>query len=171
MRRERGLVLIITYKLIKGGLWLILATTIVVMLQMGLGDRLSGLAKHLRLHAHPWSLALADLAVRASSRRALWKIAFALVADGTLTLVEGGSLLHGHWWGPWLVVAATGSLLPFEVVALVRSPHAVRAVILLLNLAIVTYLARKAAREHRLRRLERRDRGSAVPPREALPPG
>jgi len=173
VRRERGLVVIITYKLVKGVLWFVLATTIVVMMQMGLGDHLLGLARHLRLHAHPWSLALADLAVKASSRRSLWKIAFALVADGSLTLLEGWSLLHGRWWGPWLVVAATGALLPVEIAALIHRPHLVRALIFLVNVAIVVYLARKALREHRERKLTRLEppaREPSVPPREALPP-
>ena len=44
------------------------------------------------------------------------------------------------------VAAATGALLPFEVVALARHPHAVRAVLLLVNAAIVLYLARVASR-------------------------
>jgi uncharacterized membrane protein (DUF2068 family) len=173
VRRERGLVVIITYKLVKGVLWLVLAATIVVMMQMGLGDHLVGLARHLRLHAHPWSLALADLAVKASSRRSLWKIAFALVADGSLTLLEGWSLFHGRWWGPWLVVVATGSLLPVEVAALIHRPHLVRALIFLVNVAIVVYLARKALREHRERKLTRLEppgREPSVPPREAWPP-
>ena len=165
--------IIIVYKLVKAGLWFVLAATILVMMQMGLGDRLLGLAQHLRLHAHAWSLKLADLAVKASSRRSLWEIVFALVADGSLTLLEGWSLLHGRWWGPWLVVVATSSLLPFEVLALVRHPHVVRAIIFLVNLAIVAYLARKAvreAREARVRRLQQSERASSVPPREAWPP-
>ncbi len=170
VRRERGLVLIIAYKLTKGGLWLVLAVTILVMMRMGLGDRLLGLADHLRLHAHAWSLRLADLAVRASSRRALWTIVVALVADGTLTLFEAWALIHGQWWGPWLVVVATGSLLPFEIAALVRHPHIIRSLVLLVNLAIVAYLARGALREHRIRRLPRREPGSAAPPRGVSPP-
>ena len=170
MRRERGLVVIIAYKLVKGGLWFVLAATILVMMRMGLGDRLLGLADHLRHHAHAWSLRLADLAVRASSRRSLWTIVVALVADGTLTLFEAWALIHGHWWGPWLVVVATSSLLPFEVIALLHHPHVVRALVLLVNLVIVAYLGRKALREHRVRRIERRDRASASSPREALPP-
>jgi uncharacterized membrane protein (DUF2068 family) len=169
VRRERGLVLIIVYKLTKGVLWLLFSMTIVAFMRMGLGDRLIGFAHHLTLHAHPWSLALADLFIRASSRRALWTIAVALLADGTVTLVEGWALLHGRWWGPWLVVVATGSLLPFEVVALVRHPHVIRAVVFAVNVTIVVYLARKAAREHRLRRLERRDEGSSSRPPEGLP--
>jgi uncharacterized membrane protein (DUF2068 family) len=147
VRRERGLVLIIAYKLIKGSLWLVFAVAILVMMHMGLGDRLQGVAEHLRLHAHPWSLRLADLVVQASSRRALKTIVVALFGDGTLTLIEGWALVHGHWWGPWLVVAATGALLPLEVVSFARHPHAVRALVLLVNVAIVIYLARGALRE------------------------
>jgi uncharacterized membrane protein (DUF2068 family) len=147
VRRETGLVLIIAYKLAKGGLWLVFAVTTVVLMRMGLGDRLLGIAEHLRHQAHAWSLELADLVVRAASRRGLWTIVVALVADGAVSLLEGWALYHGHWWGPWLVVVATGSLLPFEVVAIARKPHAVRVVLFLVNLAIVVYLVRKARRE------------------------
>jgi uncharacterized membrane protein (DUF2068 family) len=164
VRRERGLIVIIVYKLVKGTLWLIFAATILVLMRMGLGDRLLGLARHLRLHAHAWSLALADLAVRASSRRSLWTITVALVADGVLTLIEGWSLLHGRWWGPWLVVVATGSLLPFEIVSIARHPHVIRSVLFVVNVAIVLYLSRKAAREHRIRHLALPAEGSASSP-------
>ena len=170
VHRARGLVLIIGYKLVKGVLWLVLAATILVMMQMGLGDRLLGLAAQLRHHAHAWSLRLADLLVKASSRHSLWTIVVALIADGTVTLVEGWALIHGQWWGPWLVVVATSSLLPFEVVALARHPHVPRALILVVNLAIVAYLARTATREARVRRLSPRDPGSAASPRGASPP-
>jgi uncharacterized membrane protein (DUF2068 family) len=158
VRRDRGLVLIIAYKFVKGVLWLIFAGTILIMMRLGLEGRLDGLAHHLRHHAHAWSLALADLVVRAATHRGLWTIVVALLTDGTLTLVEGWALLHGRWWGPWLVVAATSSLLPFEVVTLLRHPHPVRFTVLLLNLAIVWYLGKKALREHR----ERASRAAAA---------
>jgi uncharacterized membrane protein (DUF2068 family) len=147
VRRERGLVVIIAYKLLKGGLWLLFAPAIVVLMRMGLGDRLLGFAEHLRHHSRAWSLELADVVVRAASRHGLWTIVVALAADGIVSLVEGWALLHGHWWGPWLVVVATGSLLPFEVVAIVRKAHAIRIVLFFVNVAIVVYLARKALRE------------------------
>jgi uncharacterized membrane protein (DUF2068 family) len=151
VRRESGLVVIIAYKLAKGGLWLVFAAAIGVGMRMGLSDRLLGLADHLRHHSRAWSLALADLVVRAASRGGLWAIIVALLADGTLSLVEGWALYHGHWWGPWLVVVATGALLPFEAVALVRKPHFVRVALLGVNLAIVAYLARRVVRERRER--------------------
>ena len=143
VRRERGLIVIIAYKLVKGGLWLILAVVLMVLMRMGFDGELLGLAEALRHHA------LADLVVRAASRRALWTIVVALVADGAMSLLEGWALLHGRWWGPWLVVVATGSLLPFEVVALVKHVRPVRAALLAVNVVIVVYLARKAARERR----------------------
>jgi uncharacterized membrane protein (DUF2068 family) len=149
VRRERALSLIIAYKLIKGGLWFAFAAVIVGSMHLGLEDRLLGFAAHLRHHPGAWSLALGDLLVRAATRRRLWTITVALVADGSLSFVEGWALLHGRWWGPWLVVVATASLLPFEVVALARHRHVVRALVLALNVAIVVYLARKAWREHR----------------------
>ena len=151
VQRERGVVLIIAYKLVKAALWFVLAATIAVMTSMGLGSDLLGLADHLRHHAGAWSLQLADLVTRAATRRGLWTIVVALVADGLLSVLEGWSLWHAHWWGPWLVVVATGSLLPFEVLSFVRHPHLVRACVFLLNLAIVAYLARKALRERRER--------------------
>jgi uncharacterized membrane protein (DUF2068 family) len=146
---DRALDLIIAYKLGKGGLWLVFAAIMMVAMRLGLGDRMLGFAAGLRHHSRAWSLQLAEIVVRAASRRGLWTITVALVADGAVSLVEGWALVHGHWWGPWLVVVATASLLPFEVVALVRHPHIVRASLLTLNLVMVAYLLRKALRDRK----------------------
>jgi uncharacterized membrane protein (DUF2068 family) len=152
VHRERGLVVIIAYKLLKGGLWLLLALGLAIGIHMGIGHRLAGVADQLRHNAHAWSLALARLLVRASTPRGLWTIVVALVVDGVSSLIEGWALLHGRWWGPWLVVVATGSLLPYELYALVRHPHPSRAALFVVNLAIVVYLARIALRERASRR-------------------
>ena len=143
--------LIIGYKLIKGGLWLAFAAILLVLMNMGIGEEILGWADHLRHHSRAWSLELADLLVRASTRRGLWTLFVALLADGLFTLVEAWALIRGHWWGPWLVVVATGSLLPFEIVAMLRQIHVSRVVLFVLNVAIVGYLARKAVREQRER--------------------
>jgi uncharacterized membrane protein (DUF2068 family) len=121
------------------------------MMRMGLSAKLEGAADNLRHHSQAWAIELAQLLTRASTPRGLVTIVVALFADGTLTLVEGWALIYGHWWGPWLVVVATGSLLPFEVVSLARHPHVGRALILVVNVAIVVYLGRTALREHRAR--------------------
>jgi uncharacterized membrane protein (DUF2068 family) len=152
VQRERGLVVIIAYKLVKGSVWMALALVIVVLMRMGIGDDVLALSERLRHHSGAWSIELGNLLVRAASRRGLWTVVVALVADGILTLVEGWALWRNHWWGPWLVVVATGSLMPFEVASLARSPHLSRAVVLAVNALIVWYLARKALRDHRARK-------------------
>jgi uncharacterized membrane protein (DUF2068 family) len=148
-RRERGLTLIIAYKLVKGGFWLLMDPLLLGLGRTGLASRLSGFAEHLRHHAGAWSLELADLIARAASLGGLWVIVIALAGDGIVSLIEGWALLGGRPWAAWLVVFTTGSLLPFEVVALVRRTNAVRVAVLSANLAIVVYLARKALRERR----------------------
>jgi uncharacterized membrane protein (DUF2068 family) len=144
-------VLIIGYKLIKGVLWLAFAVVLLVLMRFGLEVRVLGLADHLRHHAGAWSVALGRLVAHAASRRGLFVIVVALIADGVASLVEGWALVHGRWWGPWLVVVTTASLLPFEVMAFVRHRHAVRAAVFFANAAIAWYLARTALREHRER--------------------
>jgi uncharacterized membrane protein (DUF2068 family) len=166
VRRERALLLIIGYKLIKGALWFVFAAVIALSMRLGLEHRLLWFADQLRHHySQAWSLELAQLIVRVASRRGLWTVMLALVGDGALTLLEGWALLRGRWWGPWLVVVATGSLLPFELVALARRRHVSRALLLLVNVAIVVYLVRKALREHRQQKrqseAQRRDAGDA----------
>jgi uncharacterized membrane protein (DUF2068 family) len=162
VRRERGLVLIIGYKLVKGGLWLVLGVAVLVAMHLDVGDWLLGVSEHLRHHSRAWSVELAELLVTAASRRGLWTLVVALFADGLFSLLEGWALYHGHWWGPWLVVVGTGSLLPFEIVALIRHFHVSRVVLFLTNVAIVWYLARKALRE----RHERQQQLSRTKPSE-----
>jgi uncharacterized membrane protein (DUF2068 family) len=147
VKRERGLVVIIGYKLGKGGLWLLIVLVLLVSMHLGLSDRLLGVAAHLRLHARVWSLRLAELLVSAATRRGLWTIIVALFADGTFSLIEGWALWTGKTWGKWLVVVSTSALLPLEVAAFVKHPHAVRAALFVLNVLIVGYLANKALRE------------------------
>jgi uncharacterized membrane protein (DUF2068 family) len=145
--RDRGVVVILAYKFIKGGLWLASAALLVGLMRSGIGDRMLDVADHLRLHSGAWSLELAQLITRAATPRGLWTMAIALAVDGTFNLIEGWALLQGKWWGPWLVVVATGSFLPIEVIVFARHPEVARAAVFLVNTAIVAYLARKALRE------------------------
>jgi uncharacterized membrane protein (DUF2068 family) len=157
VRRDRWLALIIGYKLGKAGLWFVLAAALAVGAHMGLEPRLAGLADDFRHHAtHAWSIALGRLVLHAATPRGLWTLVVALVADGVMSLVEGWALWHGHWWGPWLVVVATGSLLPYEGFAFARHAHVGRALLFLINLSIVVYLARRAL-------LERAAHGPSTP--------
>jgi uncharacterized membrane protein (DUF2068 family) len=143
--RETGVRLIILYKTVKGCLGLAACCTLFVLLATHETAPLEALGGALRHHfAGAWSVALARLVLSAVEPKHLVLVATALGFDGVLTLVEGWALHHGHWWGPWLVVVATSSLLPFEIVALVRHLHLGRLIVFCVNVAIVAYLVRHA---------------------------
>jgi uncharacterized membrane protein (DUF2068 family) len=149
-RAETGLRLIVAYKLGKAALGIALALVFAVVIVSGETAKLHGLAQTLRQHGvSAWSIRVADLLVAATTRRHLELTAVALGLDGTFSLFEGWALRHGFSWAPWLVVIATGSLIPFEVGALLHVVRLGRALLLVVNVAIVIYLVRGVRREAR----------------------
>lgn len=151
--REPALKLIIGYKLVKGVASLLLAFALITALILGHTDGIHDLAQTLREHvARAWAVHLADAMLKATDPAHLAIVGAALGCDGLLTFVEGYGLYRGWRWAPWLVVFATGSLLPFEIVAIVRKVRFGRVVVFLVNLAIVVYLARRTLREVRAAR-------------------
>ena len=66
-------------------------------------------------------------------------------------IVEGVGLLLRRHWAEYLAVIATASFLPLEIYELVERVEASRALVVLVNLAIVVYLAARLAAERRHR--------------------
>ena len=71
---------------------------------------------------------------------------------GTLELVEGTGLWLDQLWAEYLTVIATSLLLPFEVYELVRRPSLWKAGGIVVNVAIVVYLAHLLRRRLRERK-------------------
>ncbi|HEY4185475.1 MAG TPA: DUF2127 domain-containing protein [Polyangia bacterium] len=141
---------IVLYKTVKAAVAIGLALLLLALLPFGLPDWIAVLGARLRHHfVQAWSIHLADWLVKNVSRHRIELTIAALFLDGTLTAVEGWSLKRGFWWGPWLVVAASGGLLPFEIAEWLHHPRAGRAALFLLNVVIVLFLARHAWRSHR----------------------
>jgi uncharacterized membrane protein (DUF2068 family) len=65
------------------------------------------------------------------------------LAYAALMGTEGIGLYLRKPWARWFTIIATGSLVPVEVYEIVRALHPVRVLVLLANLAIVVYLARR----------------------------
>jgi uncharacterized membrane protein (DUF2068 family) len=88
------------------------------------------------------------------SRSAL--LTLALISAGYLVLhvVESTGLWLGQLWVEYLILIETAAFLPYEVYELVRHPTVFKVVILVVNVLIVGYLARR-------RFLPRRDFGRA----------
>jgi uncharacterized membrane protein (DUF2068 family) len=145
---------IILYKSLKAALQLSMALVLAIWWPLGLPRALLQLSSWLRHHiTHGWAAHLAGLlapllAEQSTSRHVLLGIG-ALGLDGILTGVEGWALHTGRTWGAWLVVATTGSLLPFEVYEFLRVRRWSRLLIFIVNVAILVYLARRAWRERK----------------------
>src|SRR5207237_8713598 len=108
--------------------------------------------------AGAWARRAATIIVRTGTSGHVQLAAAVAIGDAALSALEGLALRAGRWWAPWLVVIATGALIPVEVWELIRKPGPVRGVILVLNWAILIYLLRIALREHRARVAAERER-------------
>jgi uncharacterized membrane protein (DUF2068 family) len=150
MNRPVGLEAIILYKLVKAVAEAALGVAALWLVLRGAEAGAATLAEILLEHfTGAWALRAATLVVRAATSTHVKFVAVASLADAALSAVEGLALRAGRWWGPWLVVIATGSLLPWEVWEILRRPTWGRALILLVNIAVVAYLLRGVVREHR----------------------
>lgn len=72
--------------------------------------------------------------------RTLHELSVGTFAYGALFAVEGLGLVLRKRWAEYLTVISTTGLLPLEVYELIHHPRPAKAVILVLNVAIVAYL-------------------------------
>ncbi|HET7787222.1 MAG TPA: DUF2127 domain-containing protein [Myxococcales bacterium] len=150
MTRPIGLEAIILYKLVKAVAEAALGVAALWLVLRGAEAGAATVAQILLEHfTGAWALRAATLVVRAATSTHVKFVAAASFADAALSAIEGLSLRAGRWWGPWLVVIATASLLPWEVWEMLRRPAWGRALILLANVAVVAYLLRGVVRDHR----------------------
>jgi uncharacterized membrane protein (DUF2068 family) len=150
---KTGVKLIAGYKIGKAIVEAALGIMLVILVAVGAVARAHDLAMAIKEHlVHHWAIRLAEAIMRnLTVRRVFWVIA-ALIADAFISAFEGWALLRGYLWAPWLVVAATGLLLPVELTEIIRHVTFGRVALLVANLAIVIYLARGAWRAHRQHR-------------------
>jgi uncharacterized membrane protein (DUF2068 family) len=145
-----GVRLIVLYKGTKAVAEVTLALALFALASMGELDTLRELSVQLREHlASRWSLIVGRGLAALTSERGVHLLQLGLALDGVLSAVEGWSLWRGHRWGRWLVVIATATPLPLELVEIVRSHRPSRAVLALVNVAVVAYLAFDLRRHER----------------------
>lgn len=148
-QRDRGLRLIILYKVVRAIGAIALAITIAILTLTGISARAEVFVTDIHDHAtSALSLEISALAVALLKGKHVWIAAGALLLDGGVLVLEAWALIRGWAWGAWLVIAASTALLPFEVVAIVRHESIIRVAILVINLAIVAYLVSRI-RRHR----------------------
>jgi uncharacterized membrane protein (DUF2068 family) len=142
-----GVHLIVLYKAIKAVAEVALSLVLVVLAATGELATLRELSIQLREHfASRWSLMAGRAMTALFSERGVHLLQIGLALDGVLSAFEGWSLWRGRRWGRWVVVIATATPLPLEVVEIARSHRPSRAFLALLNVAVVAYLARDLRR-------------------------
>ena len=141
-----ALVTIGAFKLAKS---LLLATLALGLLHWAPHDIAAALTRlAVAVHVDPDGRLLSDAlhTIAALDARRVTVIRAGLLVYAALFFTEGIGLVLRKRWGEWWGLVVTGSFIPLELYESVRRPGALRIGILLVNLAIVWYLARSLRR-------------------------
>src|SRR5579871_3277125 len=112
-KAELGQDAVAAYKTLKGALQIGGGVVLAILFALGLSRSVESFAQSVTRHASAaWSVHLASAILAGATPRHLELAIGALFADGILSSIEGWSLRRRKWWGPWLVVVATSSLVP-----------------------------------------------------------
>jgi uncharacterized membrane protein (DUF2068 family) len=141
------LVTIGAFKLSKGVLLAALALGLLHWAPHDIAAGLSRLATAVHVDPDGRHLGRALHAVAALDARRVTAIRTGLLVYAALFLTEGVGLLLQKHWGKWWGLIVTGSFVPLELYESARRPGALRTAVLLVNLAIVWYLARSLRRD------------------------
>ena len=79
----------------------------------------------------------------------LRQISLLIFCDAALDLIEGIGLILGKSWAEYLTLIVTASFLPWEFFEIIRKPSWPKAVLSLLNILVVIYLAQNLQRRSR----------------------
>jgi uncharacterized membrane protein (DUF2068 family) len=163
MRAPTGEQLIVWYKFGKTALELAVAVAVTVAAS-GVAARwlpIQALGPALNEHlATKWAR-IVEAALSGVTASRMHLAAAALAADGLSSLVEGWGVWRGCRWATWVVVGATGGLIPLELALIVEKPSAVRLIVLAINVATVAYMiGTRSTRMDRRRHGSWRRRGS-----------
>lgn len=137
--------LIIVERLARSAVLVLLAISLVVADRLGYLGRLTAeLQEQLNLTAGHGLIARALTWVVDTLGRVIPHVtvlALAALAYAALEMVEGVGLARRRRWAEYLTVIATGFLIPFELREVVARPTLFRVGALLVNVAVVVYLA------------------------------
>jgi uncharacterized membrane protein (DUF2068 family) len=137
--RDRGLVAIASFKLVKGALVVALGVGALKLLDPAAAARLKLWLSHLSLQSGQQFVERTLSFVSKLTGHAE-VISVGAIVYGSLFLVEGIGLWRGKRWAEWLTVIATSVFIPFEIYELVKKVDVTRILALVVNVAVVVYL-------------------------------
>jgi uncharacterized membrane protein (DUF2068 family) len=161
--RHVGLKVIGVLKLISGATALLVGIGVFRFLGHDPGPRAERIVSHLGLDPHNSIIHEALSRITGIDRAHLRALEAGTFFYAALHTIEGIGLILGFQWAEYLVIVATGSLIPFEIYEIARRFTPVRVGLFVLNVAIVIYLIITL-------RKDRRER-SRQPPERTGPEG
>lgn len=137
---DAGLRTVAAFEALKGALVLIVGLGGLTFLHRDLDEFAEHLLRflHLNPEGHRAQVFL-DAAARVTDRQ-LWILAAGALAYSTVRLIEAYGLWHRRVWAEWFAIISGGLYIPVELYELIHRPRHIKAVILMVNVAIVAYL-------------------------------
>ena len=137
---DRGLLLIVLFKLGKAILFFAIGVGAIHLLHKDLQDEVLRLALRLKFDPENRFVSLLLDKVDLIDAHRLRQISVATFGYSGLALTEGVGLLLEKVWAEYLTLILTISFLPWELYELARKPDWFRLSLLLINLAVLWYL-------------------------------
>jgi uncharacterized membrane protein (DUF2068 family) len=138
--RHVGLRVIGVMKLISGATALLVGLGVFRFLGHDPGPHAERIITHLGLDPHNHILHAAISRITGIDRAHLRALEIGTYFYAALHTVEGFGLILGYHWAEYLVIVATGSLIPFELYEIARKLSLIRVSLFVVNVAIVIYL-------------------------------
>ena len=132
---------IIGYKAFSGLVELVIAFGFFKLINQNVEEAFTRLAASLNLDIDNRILSSVMKQIETMGNGTIVSITFIVLFLGMLNLTEAWGLHLKRRWAEWLTVIATGMLIPFELYKVVVRVTFFKVVILVLNTAIVYYLA------------------------------
>lgn len=139
-RHDRWLIIIGSFKILEGLLFVLLGLGVVRLLHRDIGDVLLRAAMALRLdpESHFVNILLDKVELLTPHKMRL--ISEGIFLKAGLDFVEGIGLAMEKTWAEWLTIGLTASFLPWEIFELARHFTWVKVGITLVNLLVLIYL-------------------------------
>ncbi len=144
-----GLRTVAIFELVKGVLFIFIALLAGSLVHKDVGLKAFDFVH--KLHLDPaWHFS--KMFIEASSKLTDTRLRLVILfasALATIRIAEAYGLWHARAWAEWFAVISAGIYLPWEIYRYYRDPSLVGAVIFLVNVLIVIYLARLLAENRR----------------------
>jgi uncharacterized membrane protein (DUF2068 family) len=153
-RTRRGLMLIGVMKSLKGLALIIAGVGLLSLLHRDAAETVRHWIEAIRIDPHDRLIDQLLEKIAGVSHRTLRRLGVGTLFYAAVFCTEGVGLLTAQHWAEYMTAGVTASFLPLELYELIAHPSVVKALVILVNVAVVIYLVLEIRGERALRRGE-----------------